>query len=255
MNLTPERISNERNKLQQTFAIYFYVTQCNHNILGTPLFKEYIETMNVNTNKLTINTNTIIDNDITFFMNSTKGYPCFSRIYPIFSNETLYFESNQHKSISFPIPIFHRMEKSNGRTLYGSIHYFEQINKYHKISFTDIKDLTIEKEHFIDMFIINKNKRKITINNGLFGFTYQDITFRKQNEEKYQTNSIDLFSALCNLTYENENDINEFLNIQEHEAIEQVATFERKPNFICKFDFHKYNELEREFIQMFNFQL
>ena len=33
--------------------------------LGTPFFKEYIETINVNTNKLTINTNTILDKDIT----------------------------------------------------------------------------------------------------------------------------------------------------------------------------------------------
>ena len=53
LNLTPERISNGRNKFQQTFSIYFYVTQCNHNILGTPFFKEYIETRKVNTNKLT----------------------------------------------------------------------------------------------------------------------------------------------------------------------------------------------------------
>ena len=75
LNLTPDRISNNRNKKQHNFNIHFYVTQCNHNILGTPFFKEYIETINVNTNKLTINTNTILDNDITFFMNSTKGYP------------------------------------------------------------------------------------------------------------------------------------------------------------------------------------
>ena len=133
------------------------------------------------------------------------------------------------------------MEKSNGKTINGSIHYFEPINKYLNISFTDIKDLTIEKEHFIDIFIINKNKHKITINNGLIGYTYQDITFRKQKEERYQINSIDLFSALYHLTYENENDLNEILNIQENELIEQVATFERKPNFKCKFDFHKYN--------------
>ena len=75
LNLTPERTSNSRNKLQQNFYNYFYVKQCNHNILKTPFFKEHIETSNVNTNKLTINTNTIIDNDIIFFRNSTKGYP------------------------------------------------------------------------------------------------------------------------------------------------------------------------------------
>ena len=66
LNLTPERTSNSRNKLQQIFNFYFYVTQCNHNILGNPFFKEYIETINENTNKLTISTNSIIDNDIFF---------------------------------------------------------------------------------------------------------------------------------------------------------------------------------------------
>ena len=73
LELTPERVTNGRSKTQQIFTIYFYVTQCNNNILGTQsFFKEYIETINVNINKLT---NTIRDNDITFFMSSTKGYP------------------------------------------------------------------------------------------------------------------------------------------------------------------------------------
>ena len=80
LNLTPDKTSNSRNKPQHNFSIHFYVTQCNHNILGTPFFKEYIKTINVNANKLTINTNTIMDNDITFFMNSTKGYPYCSRL-------------------------------------------------------------------------------------------------------------------------------------------------------------------------------
>ena len=70
----------------------------------------------------------------------------------------------------------------------------------------------------------------------------------------FQTNSIDLFSALYHLTYENENDINEILNIQENETIQQVATFERKPNFRSKFDIKKYSESDKEFIQMFDFQ-
>ena len=70
----------------------------------------------------------------------------------------------------------------------------------------------------------------------------------------YQTNSIGLFSALYHLTYENENDITEVLNIQENETIEQVATFERKPNFKCKFIISKYTETDKEFIQMFVFQ-
>ena len=83
---------------------------------------------------------------------------------------------------------------------------------------------------------------------------YQNITFKKQNEEMYQTNSLDLFTALYHLTYENENDINEKLNIQDNETIEQVATFERKPNFKCKFNINKYTESEKEFIQMFDFQ-
>ena len=70
----------------------------------------------------------------------------------------------------------------------------------------------------------------------------------------YQTNSIDFFAALCHLTYENENNINEILNIQDTETIEQVATFERKPNFKCKFKITKYTETEKDFIQMFDFQ-
>ena len=254
LNLTTERTSNSRNKLQQNFNIYLYVTQCNHIILGTPFFKEYIKTINVNTNKLTINTNTIIDNDIIFFINSTKGYPYSSRLYPIFNKEPIYFERDQHKCITFPIPIFKRMEKSSGKTIYGSIHYFEPINKYQNLSFTDIKDLSLEKEHFIDIFLINKNQHKKTINEGLICFMYQNITFRQQNEEMYQTNSIDLFSALYHLTYENENDITEVLKIQENETVEQIATFERKPNLKCKFNNSKYTETDKEFIQMFNFQ-
>ena len=55
----------------------------------------------------------------------------------------------------------------------------------------------------------------------------------------YQTNSKDLFAALCHLTYKNENDINEILNIQDNETIEQVAIFERKPKFKCKFNINK----------------
>ena len=83
---------------------------------------------------------------------------------------------------------------------------------------------------------------------------YQNITFKQHKEELYHTNSIDLFSALYHLTYENENDINEILNIQENETIEQVATFERKPNFNCKFDINKYTTSKKDFIQMFDFQ-
>ena len=210
LDLTPERTSNSRNDLQQNFNTYFYITQCNHNILGTPFFKEYIETINVNTNKLTIITNTFIDNDITFLMNSTKGYPYYSRLHPIFNREPMYFEENQHKCITFPIPIFKEMETSSGKTINKSFYFFEPINKYHNLSFTNIKDLSLEKEHFIDIFLINKNQHKITINTGLIGFIYQNITFGKHNEEMYQTNSIDSFAALYHLTYKIENDINEY---------------------------------------------
>ena len=69
----------------------------------------------------------------------------------------------------------------------------------------------------------------------------------------YQTNSIDLFSAY-HLTYENENDKNEILNIKETETIEQLSTFEKKPNFKCKCKLEKYTETEKEFIKMFDFQ-
>ena len=85
----------------------------------------------------------------------------------------------------------------------------------------------------------------MTINVGQIGFMYQNIAFKQHKEELYQTNSIDLFSALYHITYENENDINEILNIQENEIIEQVATFERKPNFKCNFDIKKYTASEK----------
>ena len=128
LNVTPERISNSRSTPQPIFNIFFYATQCNHNILGTPFFKEYIETINVNTNKLTINTPTDIDNEIHFFRNTTKEYPYYSRIYPVYNKETQYFEPREHKCLTFPIPIFKKMEKSNGKILHGSLHYFEPIN-------------------------------------------------------------------------------------------------------------------------------
>ena len=82
----------------------------------------------------------------------------------------------------------------------------------------------------------------------------RNITFKKQDNEIYQTSSIDLFTALYHLKYESEYNFNEILNIQENETIEQVATFERKPNFKCKFNINKYSEQEKEFIQMFDFQ-
>ena len=252
--LTPDRISKNRNKPQNNFYIHFYVTQCHHNILGTPFFKEYIETINVNTNRLTLNTNTILDNDIIFYINSTKGYPYYSRLYPIFNRETIYIEQNQNESITFPIPIFKQMKKSNEKTIHKSHFYFEPINKYHNISFTDIKDFTADEEYFIDILLVNKNRHRITINTGLIGFMNKNISFKKQDNEIYQTNSIDLFTALYHLTYESEYDISEILNIQENETIEQVATFERKPNFKCKFNINKYSEQEKEFIQMFDFQ-
>ena len=133
LNVTPERISNSRSNSHQIFNIFFYITQCNHNILGTPFFKEYIETINVNTNKLTINTSTDIDNEIHFFQITTKEYPYYSRIYPVCNKETQYFEPHEHKCLTFPIPIFKKMEKSIGKILHGSLHYFEPINKYHKL--------------------------------------------------------------------------------------------------------------------------
>ena len=243
--LTPDRISNNRNIPQNNFYIHFYVTQCNHNILGTPFFKEYIETINVNTNRLTLNTNTILDNDIIFYMNSTKGYPYYSRLYPIFNRETINIDQNQNKSITFPIPIFKQMKKSNKKTIHKTHFYFEPINKYHNISFTDIKDFTTDEEYFIGILLVNKYSHRIAINTGLIGFMNRNITFKKQDNEIYQTNSIDLFTALYHLTYESEYDISEILNIQENETIEQVATFERKPNIKCKFNINKYSEQEK----------
>ena len=141
------------------------------------------------------------------------------------------------------------MEKSNGKILHGSLHYFEPINKY-----TDIKDLTKENENFVDIYLINKNNHKMILKNELIGFIYQNTTFKTFHMEVYQTNSLDLFSALYHLTYENENDINDILQINNDESINQVASFEGKPNFKCKFNITKYKDRDKEFIQMFDFQ-
>ena len=92
------------------------------------------------------------------------------------------------------------------------------------------------------------------LKNKLIGFIYQNTTFKTFHMEVYQTNSLDLFSALYPLTYENENDINDLLQIKNDESINQVATFERKPNFKCKFNITKYNDKDKKFIQMFEFQ-
>ena len=211
LNVTPERISNSRSNPHPNFNIFFYVTQCNHNVLGTPFFNEYIETINVNTNNLTINTPTDIDNEIRFFQNTTKEYPYYSRIYPVYNKETQYFEPHEHNCLTFPIGIFKRMEKSNGKILHGSLHYFEPINKYHNLSVTDIKDLTKENENFADIYLINKNNHKKILKNELIGFIYQNTPFKTFHMEVYRTNLLYLFSALYHLTYEKENDINDIL--------------------------------------------
>ena len=143
----------------------------------------------------------------------------------------------QHKCLTFPIPILKQMEKSNGNIVYGSLHYFDPINKYQNFSFTDVKDLSIENENFIDIYLINKTNYKVVIKNELIGFIYQNITFKTFDKEIFQTNSLDLFSALYHLIYENENDIEEIFNIEQNETIEQIATLERKPNL----NIAKYN--------------
>ena len=74
LNLTPERISNNRHNPHTIFNIFFYITQCNYMILGTPFFKEHIETINVNTNQLEIKNSTNIDHGKIFFQNTTKQY-------------------------------------------------------------------------------------------------------------------------------------------------------------------------------------
>ena len=121
------------------------------------------------------------------------------------------------------------MVKSKGKILYGSLHYFEPNNKYQNLSFTDIKDLTNENESFVDVYLINKTNQKMILKNELIGFIYQNTTFKTFQMEIYQTNALDLFSALDRLTYENENNTEEILNSENTETSEQVATFETKP--------------------------
>ena len=72
------------------------------------------------------------------------------------------------------------MKKSNEKTIHKSNFYFEPINKYQNISFTDIKDFTADEEYFIDILLMNKNRHRITINTGLIVFMNRNITFKRQ---------------------------------------------------------------------------
>ena len=72
--------------------------------------------------------------------------------------------------------------------------------------------------------------------------------------EVYQTNSLDLFSALFHLSHDNKHDIEQVLKIEHNEKIYQNTTLERKPNRKCKCDINQFTKLEKEFIQMFDFQ-
>ena len=61
----------------------------------------------------------------------------------------------------------------------------------------------------------------------LIGFIYQITTFKSFLMKIYQTNSVDLLSALYQVTYENEDDIEEILKNENTETIDQVAAFEK----------------------------
>ena len=75
------------------------------------------------------------------------------------------------------------MKHSNDKTIQKSKFYFEPINKYHNVSFTDIKDFSSDEEYFMDILLINKNRHRITINTGLIGFMNRNISFKKQDNE------------------------------------------------------------------------
>ena len=72
------------------------------------------------------------------------------------------------------------MKKSNEKTIHKSHFYFEPINKYHNISFTDIKDFTADEEYFIDILLVNKNRHRITINTGLIGFMIEKLHLKNK---------------------------------------------------------------------------
>ena len=103
-----------------------------------------------------------------------KDYLYFSRVYPVHNKENQYFEPKEHKCLTLPIPIFKPVRKSNEKIIYGSLHYFEPINNYQSFSILDVKDLSIENENFIDIYVINKTNHKIVIKNELIGFIYQN---------------------------------------------------------------------------------
>ena len=51
------------------------------------------------------------------------------------------------------MPIFQQMGKSNGKSINESLYYFEPLNNYQNTSFTDVKDPSSEKEHFVNIFL------------------------------------------------------------------------------------------------------
>ena len=57
------------------------------------------------------------------------------------------------------------------------------------------------------------------LKNELIGFIYQNTTFKTFHMDIYQTNTLDLFSALDRLTHENENNIEEILNSENTEKM------------------------------------
>ena len=133
------------------------------------------------------------------------------------------------------------------------------LKKYDIIAPVNKEQLSTGNTFTNPVFILRKGEslkivRDARYLNSMIDESKRNWPIEPVDEEIYQTNSIDLFTALYQLTYENENDITEILNIQENETIEQVATFERKPNFKCKFNINKYSEQDKEFIQMFDFQ-
>ena len=88
----------------RTLVIPFAVTNIKYNILGTPFFEKYVETLNIKSMSLTFNTpHESRINTLPFTAHKEKDYPCFSHIYPINVKNKIYFKPNASQIIHFPI--------------------------------------------------------------------------------------------------------------------------------------------------------
>ena len=88
----------------RTLVISFAVANIKYNILGTPFFKKYVKTLNIESMSLTFNTpHESRINTLPFTAHKEKDHPYFSYIYTINVKNKLYFKPNASQIIHFPV--------------------------------------------------------------------------------------------------------------------------------------------------------